>query len=412
MAKTLVTVQAQNVDNIGNIDFNGFATQDNINQVLVQHRILQDDRSNGVGNSFTAFGEIIKGDGVNGKIYDIYPGSFAEAGTRPRTDTNAITGETLVFNGVSEANVSEIFNYLNAGGSNVKHTRFTYSTIGFTVWKTVYTGNEFVFPSAYPGTEYDRRMNTNAVSSFAVDIYWGKYVKISRLEGAQNYDNLDTEQLQALYSDIGIFPIDELSGEINLATMIGSPYTISVPINSVYSERQDSNNSALSYFYVSDSESSVEAYYAPMINLDTRKITGLPIGTRDGSLHGHKLTDHNWTIETDDFEYTSTANPDINTNIDTGTDTSASQTGGIKISELDKITSFDPADLMIISRDEDNNGTYDKSFAIDPTLLRDSARSNIGTEKPSDPKNGEFWFDENTANLYIYTEALNSWIQI
>ena len=137
-------------------------------------------------------------------------------------------------------------------------------------------------------------------------------------------DSLDTEQLQALYSDIGIFPIDELSGEINLATMIGSPYTISVPINSVYSERQDSNNSALSYFYVSDSESSVEAYYAPMINLDTRKITGLPIGTRDGSLHGHKLTDHNWTIETDDFEYTSTANPDINTNIDTGTDTSLS----------------------------------------------------------------------------------------
>ena len=47
MAKTLVTVQAQNVDNIGNIDFNGFATQDNINQYLVQHRRLQDDK-NGV----------------------------------------------------------------------------------------------------------------------------------------------------------------------------------------------------------------------------------------------------------------------------------------------------------------------------------------------------------------------------
>jgi hypothetical protein len=107
-------------------------------------------------------------------------------------------------------------------------------------------------------------------------------------------------------------------------------------------------------------------------------------------------------------------NTDTNTDTDTdtSTDTTTSQTGGIKISELDKITNFDPADLMIISRDEDNNGTYDKSFAIDPTLLRDSARSNIGTEKPSDPKNGEFWFDENTANLYIYTEALNSWIQV
>ena len=142
-------------------------------------------------------------------------------------------------------------------------------------------------------------MNTNAVSSFAVDIYWGKYVKISSqrssLDFSQHYGNLDTEQLQALYSDIGIFPIDELSGEINLATMIGSPYLGSAPINSVYSEREDSNNSAQSYFYISDYESSVETYYAPMINLDTRKITGLPIGTRHGSLHGHKLTDHNWT---------------------------------------------------------------------------------------------------------------------
>ena len=352
MAKTLVTAQAQNADNIGNIDFNGFATQDSISQVLVQHRILQDDRQNGVGNSFTAFGEIIKGDGVNGKIYDIYPGSFAEAGTRPRTDTNLFTGESLVFNGVSQANVSEIFNYLNAGGSNVKHTRFTYSSIGFTVWKRVYTGTEWFNPSQYPGTEYEREIATNGIQSHRVDIYWGKYVKISRLGRAQYYENLDTEQLQALYSDIGIFPIDELSGEINLATMIGSPYTISVPINSVYSERQDSNNSALSYFYVSDYESSVEAYCAPMINLDTRKITGLPIGTRDGSLHGHKLTDHNWTIETDDFATTVSA------------PTPQEDVSGTKISELSSTSSLQDNDLLVISRDEGSDGSFDTSYNV------------------------------------------------
>ena len=349
MARTLITAQAQNADDIGNLDFNGFATEDNITQVLVQHRIVQDDRNNGVGNSFTAFGEIIKGDGVNGKIYDIYPGSFAEAGTRPRTDTS-LTGESVVFNGVSQANVSEIFSYLNAGGSNVKHTRFTYSMIAFSVWKTIYTGNEFVFPSAYPGTEYDRRFNDGGVSSYCVDIYWGKYVKFSKVAYSATYDFLDTKQVQALYSDVGILPIDELSGEINLAAMIGFPYVISAPINSVYSEREV--NSSSSVFYRSDSEGAVEAYTAPMINLGTRKITGLPIGLREGSLHGHKFIDHNWTIETDDFATTVTA------------PTPQEEVSGTKISELSSTTTLQDDDRLVISRDEGSDGSFDTSYNV------------------------------------------------
>jgi len=85
---------------------------------------------------------------------------------------------------------------------------------------------------------------------------------------------------------------------------------------------------------------------------------------------------------------------------------------GIKISELDKSNEFKESDLIIIARDTDDNNTYDKSFAIDPSLLKVGARAKTGTLKPENPKNGEFWFDENTANLYIYTEALNGWIQI
>jgi hypothetical protein len=268
-----------------------------------------------------------------------------------------------------QGNVSEIFTYLNAGGPNVKYTKFTYNARTYTTTSYVNAN------TSGQDIEWDR--NLQGENIFEVEIYWGKYTKFNLNALGGSTSNL-------------FFDISELSGETNAASR-----------NLSFS----SSGNKMFEFY-------------PEIDLDTRRITKLPRYRLDGEDNGHKLCDHTWKIETDDFEHTSTANPDTNTDTDTDTDTdtetdtSASQTGGIKISELDKITSFDPADLMIISRDEDNNGTYDKSFAIDPTLLRDSARSNIGTEKPSDPKNGEFWFDENTANLYIYTEALNSWIQI
>jgi len=293
MARTFISAQGQNASNLTTP---GYITSDNISTELVQSNY------------------IIKGGGVNGKVIDTYPTYDSES------------------NSWAQGNVSEIFTYLNAGGSNVKLTNFKYNI-------------------TYGAEALHRDIE--------LDIYWGLYV-IIRISSGQVVNNL--------------YDISELSGLVSAAAgaTLGAPYVL-----------------------------------YPEINLDTREITKLPRYSID------EVANHEWVIETDDFATTVT-NTDTNTDTDTDTsaDTTTSQTGGIKISELDKITNFDPADLMIISRDEDNNGTYDKSFAIDPTLLRDSARSNIGTEKPSDPKNGEFWFDENTANLYIYTEALNSWIQV
>ena len=356
MARTRIQILAEQVGiNANWIKIN----QDNVNQYLKQLDYKVSIEGLLSGQTKIVRAPIIKGDGVNGELAGIYPGLDTAD-----SYTNAL--QKTVYN-IAAGNLSEIFTYLNAGGSNVKYTKLIYSNINQNFVDSEFNSDRF----------YRNPYNT---SQYVMDIYWGKYIEFYFVSPVNDTHHAFME------GERNFQVIEGLSGEIDISY-----------------KNFFSNPDA----YLND-ESPAD-YTIASIDLDQKRITGIPANNSS-----HEGSYNSWVIETDDFEYTSTANPDTNTdtNTDTETDTSASQTGGIKISELDKITSFDPADLMIISRDEDNNGTYDKSFAIDPTLLRDSARSNIGTEKPSDPKNGEFWFDENTANLYIYTEALNSWIQI
>lgn len=339
MARTFIEVIAQPTSNRPE-DYNDFpgVTVDNCTTYIQQ----------GTSDLFgdLLLSRIINGDGVNGEVVGFYPSA------------ETIEGEA--------GSVSKIFDYLNAGGSNVKYTKLTFTTSLDSLSENTMFGGTIASP-------YWQQTHI-------FKIYWGKYI---------------------LYKSI--------IGELNSASSV-------IQYHLYHKEHFKLINNL--YGVTGDYKTSLQLN----IDLDTKKIIGLPylalnFSEGEGSpdeLGNSRARTFNWTIETDDFEYASTANADTDTNTDTNTDTdtSASQTGGIKISELDKITSFDPTDLMIISRDEDNNGTYDKSFAIDPTLLRDYARSNIGTTKPENPKNGEFWFDENTANLYIYTEALNGWIQV
>lgn len=356
MARTRIQILAEQVGiNANWIKIN----QDNVNQYLKQldYKVSVGDLFSGQTKIVRA--PIIKGDGVNGELAGIYPGLDT-------TDSYINVLEKTRYN-VAAGNLSKIFTYLNAGGSNVKHTKLIYSNINQNI-----TGDES-FSDRFYRNPYDS-------SQYVMDIYWGKYIEF-------HYVNPVSYNHYAFMEGERNFQVIEgLSGEIDISYM------------NFYSNP----DTYLNEQFTSD-------YIIASIDLDQKRITGIPANNSN-----HEGSYNSWVIETDDFEYASTANADTDTNTDTNTDTdtSASQTGGIKISELDKITSFDPTDLMIISRDEDNNGTYDKSFAIDPTLLRDYARSNIGTTKPENPKNGEFWFDENTANLYIYTEALNGWIQV
>ena len=360
MAKTFIQIQAQNSENSKNLDFDGFATQDNITEVLVQSRHRQEI----VGQSWTSFDEIIKGDGVNGKTYDIYPGSFKEAGRTTHSNPNSFGGTIEVYNGVSQASVSEIFKYLNPGGSSVKYTRFSYSAIGFDVRKWVYTSGGFI-SSPNPGTAYNRE--SGGFSSFHMDIYWGKYAKLYQRSHsslyefeASSYEGRSNEDLNALYWNVLTIPLDGFSGEFefNFDSNLLMPYGMldrwERPKDLTWEEYAPNPNVPYITKFRPDYDNHGEKYLAraaPKINLNTKEIIGLPIFDRLGSLHNHKLVDHNWTIETDDFATTVTAPTP-----------QEDEVSGTKISQLPSTTTLQDDDLLVISRDEGSDGSFDTSY--------------------------------------------------
>lgn len=311
---------------------------------------------------------IIQGDGVNNQAYGFLPG-LAEDTYNSADEVGAGDGTQADINSfnISEGDTSIIFDNINAGGENIKHTKFIYTYY--------FKDNPQHWGNFDTSNLLDLIDSQIFATTYVLDIYWGKYIEI--------YQTPRGDTMNFFPGTANVKSLDGLEGSFDIADWM-------------------LDNLSPNKFLSESAPDASQAIFS--INLDTKTISSIPLRRHAGAYHS-------WVIETEDFEYAAAAADPVE---DPAADPveDPAEVDGVKISQLEKITSFNPTDLMIVSRDEDDNGTYDKSFAIDPTLLRDSARSNIGTEKPSDPKNGEFWFDENTANLYIYTEALNSWIQI
>ncbi len=148
--------------------------------------------------------------------------------------------------------------------------------------------------------------SVRVVGTTTIEIYWGKYVKI-------DYTNLGSTTGSFVGS--GFFDISSLSGIYDT----GSRYTY------------------------------------PQINLDTRKIIGLPRRYINGDVNGQKLVDHFWSVETDDFATTVTAPTPQET---------TEEVSGTKISELPSATTLQDDDLLVISRDEESDGSFDASYNI------------------------------------------------
>lgn len=293
MARTRIIAQAQNADNLTT---EGYITPDNISTDLVQYRLSGDNEIFGLGTIYTSYKWIIKGDGVNSKV----------VGSYPPTDTDPVWQSLGAGYNWPQGNVSEIFTYLNAGGPNVKYTKFTYNV-------KRYDTTSFINPNTRgQGIEWDRNLQNEY--TIDVEIYWGKYTMYNVVTLGGEASNL-------------FFDISELSGETNAA--------------------------ARNLSFGSYGTQQFKQY--PEINLDTRKITKLPRYFLDGSANGHKLCDHAWIVETDDFATTVSAPaPQENTE----------EASGTKISELSSTSSLQDNDLLVISRDEGSDGSFDTSYNV------------------------------------------------
>ena len=315
MARTTIIAQAQNADNLTTP---GYITPDNISTDLVQYRLSGDNEIFALGTIYTAYQWIIKGDGVNGKV----------VGSYPPTDTDPVFLSFSAGYNWPQGNVSEIFTYLNAGGPNVKYTKFTYNV-------KRYNTTSFINPNTRgQGIEWDRNVQNDI--SLEVEIYWGKYTKF----------NLTT------VGPVTFIDISKLSGKTNAAARSLSFSSTGTQLDRLY----------------------------PEIDLDTRRITKLPRYFLDGSANGHKLCDHFWRIETDDFATTVTAPTPQET---------TEEVSGTKISQLSSTTTVQDSDLFVISRDDVSQGegdiSYDNSYNLGYKTISDTISSQIISQIPPLP---------------------------
>jgi hypothetical protein len=154
-----------------------------------------------------------------------------------------------------------------------------------------------------------------------LEIYWGKYVLIR--------DTLALGNTQNSFKDIS-----------NLSGIISA------------SENLNLNAPYISY---------------PEINLDTRKITKLPRYSIEESTQIY----HSWAIETDDFATTvSSLTP---------------QDSSTKISELSSTSSLQDNDLLVISRDEGSDGSFDTSYNTEINNIKEFIGDAVLAEIPPSP---------------------------
>lgn len=278
MARTFIEVIAQPTSNRPE-DYNDFpgVTVDNCTTYIQQ----------GTSDLFgdLLLSRIINGDGVNGEVVGFYP------------STETIEGEA--------GSVSKIFDYLNAGGSNVKYTKLTFTTSLDSLSENTLFGGT----SASPYWQ----------QTHIFKIYWGKYI---------------------LYKSI--------IGELNSASSV-------IQYHLYHKEHFKLINNL--YGVTGDYKTSLQLN----INLDTKKIIGLPyqalnFAVGEGSpdeLGNSRARTFNWTIETDDFATTVTAPTPQET---------TEEVSGTKISQLPSTTTLQDDDLLVISRDEGSDGSFDTSY--------------------------------------------------
>lgn len=274
--------------------------QDNVNQYLKQL-----DYKISVGELFSGETKIvrapiIKGDGVNGELAGIYPGLD--------TADSYINLINKTRYNVAAGNLSEIFTYLNAGGPNVKYTRLIYSNIS-----QIFSNDESKSDRFY--------RNPYNTIQHVMDIYWGKYIEFHFIAPVE--ETFATHHA-FMEGERNFQVIEGLSGEIDISYMnfYSNPDT--------YLNEQFTSDPVIA-----------------SINLDQKRITGIPANNSN-----HEGSYNSWVIETDDFATTVSA------------PTPQEDVSGTKISELSSTSSLQDDDLLIISRDEGSDGSFDVSYNV------------------------------------------------
>lgn len=84
---------------------------------------------------------------------------------------------------------------------------------------------------------------------------------------------------------------------------------------------------------------------------------------------------------------------------------------GVKISALPTATEAEAASGLIpIVTDPNGDGNLVTKH-VTASSIGGGATVDTGTTPPSNPGNGDLWFDEGNAELYIYNTSINGWIQ-
>ena len=85
---------------------------------------------------------------------------------------------------------------------------------------------------------------------------------------------------------------------------------------------------------------------------------------------------------------------------------------GVKISALPTATQAEAASGLIpVVTDPNGDGNLVTKHITASSIGGGGANVNTSSTPPSNPSNGDLWFDEGNAELYIYNSSINGWIQ-
>jgi len=85
---------------------------------------------------------------------------------------------------------------------------------------------------------------------------------------------------------------------------------------------------------------------------------------------------------------------------------------GVKISNLPTATEAEAASGLIpVVTDPNGDGNLVTKHITGSSIVGSGASVNTSATPPSNPSNGDLWFDEENAELYIYNTSINGWIQ-
>lgn len=288
---------------------------------------------------------IIIGDGVNGDQVGQYP-------------------YELDFGNDTPGSISKIFEYLNAAGTNVKYTKITFSTLV----NLLDDNSIYDWANVTPYQEI----------TYEFEIYWDKYILFSQNDKKDNshyiLDFSSGEDVEDKVNKLAF--VHQNNHTSNFKDRSGVPYA-------------GKNYQLLDN--LTDISGELTTAIDLTINLDTKKIIGLPFqilalpSGYPNELKNERAHNFAWTIETDDFATTVTAPAPQEDPV---------EIEGTKISELESATTLQDDDLVVISRDEGSDGSFDVSYN---TSLSDLAAK----ISPSQPLQAKCSFDGSASSPTI-----------